>query len=171
MRILQNLVGVATYKPAVYREISESADLWKESVPLVALSAVLSGLADILQHGFSAQNVVRFIFPLLGWVLFCSMCAFFAKRFYKADIPLIKFLRVYSYTQLITSLGLIATTNLATRWLGFIIILLAIPSAVIGIREASQLSTGKATLIFVLSIVVVDILALITVGILSSFLH
>jgi hypothetical protein len=158
VKILHRLLGVITFKTPVYREIIEEANFWKETAVFMVVSALASSLSFTRLNGFTVQSVTRLIIPLINWVLFGYLCAFFMRIIYKASVSATGIMKIYSYAQIYGIFGLLLTMWAGKSPLGLLIgdafLVLSLIAEFIGVREASQTSPGRTLVIFCLSFLV-----------------
>jgi hypothetical protein len=163
MKILQRLFGVVMLKPDVYREIIENASLWKESAIFIVFAALVNGYSVTWTTSLSSQIIVRSTTPFISWFLFGYLCTFFLKTIYQVNISAKGVMKIYGYVQIFSLVRLLlinwkATdplTNLLVSMLGYALVILFYIANVIGVREASQVSTGKALVVFFLSFLII----------------
>ena len=162
--IFRRLLGVVLFRSTTYKEIAESANLWAESALLVISLAVANSLAYTLLNGPTSQSVLRLISPPINWALFGYLSTFLIRKLFNAEMPVTRILNVYAYALVPGALGLLLFTmarGVSGSWGAWIVLLLTwltIIAAIIGIREASQITTLRAILIFAISFIMTSLI-------------
>lgn len=167
---MDRIMGVLTLKAPTYRQIADDPNATTPAAIIVVVVALLQGIlgAVVLQSlgsqlpatpGFAAATspvgfaVRTIVSAILGWFIASWVFAFVSRTFFSGKTNTSEMLRVFGFTQVFAILGIIPC-------LGIIGLILSVVGAVIGIREASEFSTGNAILTGI-----VGLLALIVVGV------
>ena len=155
---MNRIMGVLTLKAPVYREIAEDQNATTTAAIIVAVIALVAGIVgavalpatlSFLPPEVQAQvpnaspikyalNVI--IGALLAWFVGSWIFAFVSKTFLGGKTNTGEMLRVFGYTNLFSILLIIPCCGL------FAATILSVIGAIIGIREAAEISTGKAIL-------------------------
>jgi hypothetical protein len=162
MKIVQRLFGIVTFKSVTYREIIENVNIWREPIFFIAFTALINSLSSVLDNGFTPQSIMQLTAPFISWILLGYLCSFFMKKIYKLDVPATNIMKIDGYVRLFPFLGMLllgwnrthpshSLVNFLLSLFGFALAFLFYFANVIGVREASQASTGRAVLIFSLS--------------------
>lgn len=155
MKILQRLAGTILFRPVVYRDILENANL-AESALVVTVLAFFSSLWHTWFHGLGIQSLTYLMAPPINLLLQSYLSSMLLKRLYQLDIPALKLLRIFGYATIFAALGYLVTLfNIATfplaTYLSIALTLLYIIALIIGIREAGQISIRNAIYVFFIS--------------------
>ncbi len=170
--IMERLLGAITLKPEIYREIAHDTKATTQAAIIVVAVALivgviayigkvdpsLSGTASSLmgpdKRNPLAKAIVFVIQELLIWFGAAWVIAAVAHGYFKGNTNTGEMLRVFGYSrifQILLVLGVFsAVIAQITSIAGFV---LSITAAVIGIKAATDFSTGKAALIGIFSIV------------------
>jgi hypothetical protein len=153
---MDRIIGVLTLKAPVYRAIAEDQNATTTAaiiVVVVALAAAIIGAAAfgitstslppefqqyVPQRSAIGYAISVVLSTLIGWVVGSWIFAFVSKTFFGGKTNTGEMLRVFGYTQIFAILYIIPCCG---ALLGLI---LSVIGAIIGIREASEFSTGKA---------------------------
>ncbi len=158
--LTDRLMGVATFKAPVYKEIAHDASAIQPAALIVIAVAIISGLVSGLlgQGGILLTLVTIALGVLLGWLINSWLTAFVAKTFFKGDTNTSEMLRVQGHAYIFQILGIIPVIgSLAAAVLGII-------ANVLAIREASGLDTTKSILTAIIVGVIVFVVTTIIVG-------
>lgn len=163
---MERIMGVLTLKSPVYRQIAEDQSATTTAGIIVAVVAVVSGVVGAVILGAlgtqlpqgvgGAVNPIGYaiqtiLLSLLGWFIGSFIMGFVANALGgKTDTG--EMLRVFGFAQIFNLLGIIPC-------LGFIGLILGIIATVIGIREAAEVTTGKAIVIGIVGLIVIVILS------------
>lgn len=175
--MLNRLIGVITFQPAAYREIAEDKTAIGQAAAIVVVMAVLSGVAgamliavgraslpretvgNLTPLGWGAVSLVNVI---VYWLVGSWVIAFVAKTFFGGKANTGAMLRVFGFTQIFQILAIVPYFG------SFLGLVLAVIAAIVGIRAAADISTGKAILTGVIAFVVLLIAGFITLGIFTA---
>src|SRR5262245_525391 len=148
---MDRIMGVLTLKAPVYRQIAEDQSATTTAAIIVAVVSLVSGVVGAVflsalggnlpgtgltvagPVGYAIQTV---LLGLLGW-FFGSWAIGFAANALGGKTNTCEMLRVYGFASIF---GLVAIIPC----IGFLAWILTIIATVIGIREAAEVSTGKA---------------------------
>ncbi len=175
---MDRIMGVLTLKSPVYRQIAEDQSATTTAAIIVAVVSIISGVvgAIVLQSigsqlpqgvGIASTNPIIYaiqaiVLGLIGWFIGAWVMGFVANALGgKTDTG--EMLRVFGYAQIFNLLGIIPC-------LGIIGWILGIIASVIGIREAAEVSTGKAIVIGIVGFIVIIILSTVIGLVLAAIL-
>lgn len=139
------MIGAATLDVATYEEVEHDTTATTQAGLVVVLAALAQGLA-------SASGVMSGIIgALLGWLAFAGLTYVIGTKFFKGTATWGELLRTlgFAYTVAILSiLGIIPILGILVKLIVAIWFLVA---AVVAIRQALDISTGKAVVTGLLS--------------------
>lgn len=166
---MDRIMGVLTLKAPVYRQIAEDQSATTTAAIIVAIVSVVSGVVGAVflsalgsqlpqGTGMSPTNPIGYAIQtiaigLIGWFVGSWAMAFTGNAL-GGKTNTGEMLRVYGYASIFSLLSVIPC-------LGFIAWILAIIATVIGIREAAEVSTGKAIVIGIVALIVLIVLSLV----------
>jgi hypothetical protein len=156
MSIMQRLLGILLYRPAVYRYVALNENLTRESLFIVIFVSFMNTLVIIWQIGISRQTILGFLNPILfSWLLASWLIAWAVNRILKKRIPFIRILRGRGYAH-IYALLFIALNFLSTATgIYTIVILIAdilnIGADTLSIRESCEISTFQALIFAIIN--------------------
>ena len=177
---MDRIMGVLTLKAPVYRQIAEDQSATTTAAIIVAVVSLISGVVGAVvlstignqlpqtPGGVSATNPILYaiqtiILGLIGWGVGSWVMGFVGNAL-GGKTNTGEMLRVFGFASIFNLLGIIPC-------LGIIGWILGIIATVIGIREAAEVSTGKAIVIgivgFIAILVVSAILGIILAAILG----
>ena len=181
----ERLIGVVTLRAPAYRELAHATGATMQAALVVIVVALvvgainyfastqLPGLPD--QAGTSskplARSVVMVIQELLLWGAGAFVIAAVAKNVFAGKTDTGEMLRVFGFTrvfQILLILGVIAAPIAQIASIAGLV--LSIIGSIIGIREATGFTTGKAAIVGIFAIVLVAIvIAFFTAFVLNPF--
>lgn len=158
---MDRIMGVLTLKAPVYRQIAEDKNATTTAGIIVVVMSVIGGiLAGVIEstmvpNGSFLGALIRVILAtLIGWGIGSFVLGIVANMLGgKTDTG--EMLRVFGYTQIFQVLNIIPFCG------AFAAFILSIIAAVIGIREAAEVSTGKAIVVGIVGFIVLVIVYLI----------
>lgn len=185
LSFFQRLIGVITLRAPVYREIAHATGATVQAAIVVIVVALvvggisyfantqLPGLPD--QAGTSgkplARSVVMVIQELLLWGAASFVIAAVAKNMFRGKTDTGEMLRVFGFSrvfQILLILGVFSSTLAAIVSIAGLV--LSIIGSIIGIREATGFTTGKAAIVGIFAIVLVAVvIAFFTAFVLNPF--
>lgn len=164
---MDRIMGVLTLKAPVYRQIAEDQSATTTAAIIVAIVSVVSGVVGAVflsalssslpqTGGMNPTNPIGFAIQtiavgLIGWVV-GSWAMAFAGNALGGKTNTGEMLRVYGFASIFSLLSIIPC-------LGFFAWILAIIATVIGIREAAEVSTGKAIGIGIVAFIVLIVVS------------
>jgi hypothetical protein len=172
---MDRIMGVLTLKSPVYRQIAEDQSATKTAAIIVAVVAVLTGVVGAVVVGTIGSQlpagvgvssnpigyaIQAILLSFLGWGI-GSWVMGFVGNMLGGKTNTGEMLRVFGYASIFNLLGIIPC-------LGFVGWILGIIATVIGIREAAEVSTGKALVIGVVGFIAVIIVSTIIGAILGA---
>jgi len=175
--MMDRIMGVLTLKAPIYKQIAEDQSATTPAAIIVVVMAVFAGVVgaivfsavssslppdQVAQAGSPLGMAVRTIVnAIIGWLVGSWVIAFVSKTFFGGKTNTGEMLRVFGFTQIFQVFGIIPC-------LGTILALvLSLIGAVIGIREASEFSTGKAVATGLIAFIVLLIVGMIIGGVLG----
>ncbi len=181
----ERLIGVITLRAPAYRELAHATGATMQAALVVIVVALvvgaisyyantqLPGLPD--QAGASskplARSVVMVIQELLLWLAGAFVIAAVAKNMFSGKTDTGEMLRVFGFTrvfQVLLILGVIAAPVAQIASIAGLV--LSIIGSIIGIREATGFTTGKAAIVGIFAIVLVAVaIAFFTAFVLNPF--
>ncbi len=175
---MDRIMGVLTLKAPVYRQIAEDQSATTTAAIIVAIVAVISGvvgaavlgaLGSQLPQGVTTTPggpigyaIQTIILSLIGWFVGAWVMAFTGNAL-GGKTNTGEMLRVFGYASIFNVLSIIPC-------LGVIAWILWVIATVLGIREAAEVSTGKAIGIGVAGFIVLFILSFIIALVLGLIL-
>lgn len=180
----ERLLGVLTLKPPVYREIAHAPNATMQAAIIVVIVVILSGIVAYLGANMTppglpdtrpsnplGRAIVVMLGALLLWLGASFVIAQVAKNLFQGKTDTNEMLRVFGFTHIfhfLLALGVLAGTVAALISIAGLV--LSIVGSIIGVREATGFTTGKAAIAAIFSIVLVWIaIAFFTAFVLNPF--
>lgn len=143
---VQRMIGAATLDVSVYEEVEADSSATGPAAAVVALAAVASAVGS-----WGDDNALgSLIGALIGWAVWAAVTYFIGTTIFKGTATWGELLRTLGFAQapgLLAVVGLIPILGGLARLLIFAWILVA---GVIAIRQALDISTGKAVAVAIL---------------------
>ncbi len=173
--MLSRILGVLTLRARTYREIAEDRTATGQAALLVIIVALIGGIGGAVVLTYLSNSllltpaqtgsplrfaIMTILYTTLGWLFVSWVFAYVSRIILKSKTTTLQMARVFGYTQVFAILEIIPYVG---NVLAFILSLIG---SIIGIREASKFSTGKAIITAVVGFVVY----LIILGIITAFL-
>jgi hypothetical protein len=174
---MDRIMGVLTLKAPVYKQIAEDESATTTAAIIVVVMAIFAGVVGALVLGLLGSSLppdqvaqagtplgvaIRTIInAIIGWLVGSWVIAFVSKTFFGGKTNTGEMLRVFGYTQIFQVFAIIPCLGT------LVALVLSLIGAVIGIREASEFSTGKAVLTGIVAFVVLLIVSAIIGAVLA----
>lgn len=169
--LLERLIGVVTLKRAIYREIAEDPAATIQAAIIVVIVALITGLIGYLGQVNTSlpglpetepslsRGITLAIGELIIWAAGGFLIAQVARYLFRAGTDTSEMLRVFGFSRIFQILFVLGVFSSPIAQIVSIAgLALSIAGSVIGIREAGEISTGKAVITGVFAIVLVWIL-------------
>lgn len=177
----QRLAGVVTLRAPIYRELAHDTGATVQAAIVVVVVALVVGainyVASTQYPGLPSsakplsRSVVMVIQELLVWGAGAFVIAAVAKNMFRAKTDTGEMLRVFGFTrvfQILLILGVFNSTLAAIVSIAGLV--LSIAGSILGIREATGFTTGKAAVVGIFAIVLVAVvIAFFTAFVLNPF--
>lgn len=175
--MLDRLIGIATLKPAKYREVADDTTATGQAAMIVIVMAIIAGILGALTIGIAnsmlgsstpgtgvpavpvgsplgafVSGVIR---ALIGWLVGGWVFAFVATTFFGGKTNTGEMLRVFGFAQIFQLLNIIPCIG----WLAALV--LSVIGGIIGIREAAEFDNTKAILTGVIGFIVMVVISII----------
>ena len=162
--LTDRLMGVATFKAPIYKDIAHDPGAMQPAAIIVAITAVISGVVGGLigGRGLVGSVILAILSALVGWVIGSWLTAFVAKTFFKGETNASEMMRVLGHTYIFNILGIIPVIG------SLIGAILTVIANVLAIREASGLDTTKSILTAIIVGVIVFLVIAVLAGIFAA---
>jgi hypothetical protein len=174
---MDRIMGVLTLKAPIYKQIAEDENATTTAAIIVVVMAIFAGVVGALLLGLVGSSLppdqvaqagtplgvaIRTIInAIIGWLVGSWVIAFVSKTFFGGKTNTGEMLRVFGYTQIFQVFAIIPCLGT------LVALVLSLIGAVIGIREASEFSTGKAVLTGIVAFVILLIVSAIIGAVLA----
>lgn len=169
--IVGRLIGVITLKRAIYREIAEDPAATLQAGIIVVIVALIVGAVGYFSQNSTSlpgmpatgpslsRGIVLAVGELIIWLAGGFVIAQVARYMFRASTNTNEMLRVFGYTRLFQILFILGVfSGVLAAVVSIAGLVLSIIGSVIGIREAGEITTGKAVVTGVFAIVLVSVL-------------
>jgi len=168
-RIVNRAINVCKLDLPTYRQIARDPSATQEAAIVVGAVALASGIGAITDS--LGRVIVSIIGALVWWLVFSGVTYFFGKNIFgtpSTQINAQSLMRTIGYARAPGVLAIIGFIPLIGWAIAFVAWVWAIVTSVVAIRETLVISTGKAAILGLLSVIasglIVGILGLIFAG-------
>lgn len=164
--LIDRMMGVARLDVGTYEEIEHDTNAMAQAATVVVIAAIASGIGSLREDGITGL-IVGAIASIVGWLVFSLFVYFVGTRILAAqstEADTGQVLRVlgFAYTpQILAVGGVIPGIGWLIAFIGSIWFLV---TSVIGVRQAMEMSTGRA----IVTIIVAGIAEGIVIGIIAG---
>lgn len=166
-QLIPRMIGAARLNAATYEEVEHDTKATTQALIVVVLAAIAAGIGRLGDDDPGRGLIGGLLGGILGWAVFAALVAFVGTRLLAAATTSSNWGEVarvlgFAYTpQLLAVVGFIPIFGPLVAFVGAIWSLIA---SVIGVRQALEMSTGRAIAVCVIAFVV----NLIVVGIILA---
>ncbi len=171
------LIGVATLKAPIYREIADDTTATSQAAIVVVVMALIGGVIGAailgavgasLPQGAATGSPVAFairtiINTIISWLIGAWVFAFVSRTFFGGKTNTLEMARVFGFSQIFALLNIVPCIGT------IVALILSVVAAIIGIREASEFDTNKAVMTGVVGFIVLIVVSAIIGAILGVF--
>lgn len=150
--ITDRMMGAATLDVATYEEVEADTTATGQAATVVALAAVASAIGAIGEGG--AGIIGMLIGTLLGWALWSWITYFIGTRFFGGTATWGELARTIGFAQTPRLLLVLAIIPVVGGLVNFVVAIWLLVAGVVAIRQALDVTTGKAVLTAVIGWVV-----------------
>ena len=175
MVFFKRLFGIILFRPSAYRDAAVSSSLFRESFSILLFVALTNSLVFSIVKGINWESAYRFIAPiLLGWFSLSWLYVWVLGKFYKIKIPVESLLRVRGFTSIFSLLNLLTIKlgpSTGAIMLTDVFVIVSIAADILSIREAGEISTGKAAATVILPLILLGFLLLLLLFMFTLIRH
>ena len=145
--LVRRMIRAATLDVALYEEVEHDKRLTGQAALVVVIVTVLSAIGATILHFNPMILVVSLAASLLGWVVFAYLTYFIGTKVFGGDADVGEMLRVLGFASTPMCLGIIPLvgTPIGGIWM--------VVTTVVAIRQGLDVSTGKAIVTALISMV------------------
>jgi len=159
--ITDRMMGAATLDVATYEEVEADVTATGQAATVVALAAVAAAIGAIGEGGRGIIGML--IATLLGWAVWSWITYFIGTRFFGGTATWGELARTIGFAQTPRILLVLAILPVLGGLVNLVVAVWVLITGVVAIRQALDVTTGKAALVAVIGWVVA-ILPMILIG-------
>jgi hypothetical protein len=144
--VIAGIISGALFPVQMQLQMQQSPELQQALFELGIDPATFLGVGALVAA--AAGAVLNPLISLLGWLIFSSLNAFVANRFFGGNTDTSQIMRVFGYAYVFAPIG-------ALPCIGLVVLVLSLVANTIGVREAADLDTGNAILTVIVSLVII----------------
>jgi hypothetical protein len=152
----ERMVGAATLNVYTYEEVEADTTATGQAAAVVAIMAVASAIGNVGRGGEGA--LAALITALVGWLIWAGITYFIGTRFFGGTATWGELLRTLGFAQSPGVLYVLGIIPLLGGLIQFAVGIWILVAGIIAIRQALDVSTGKAILTAIVGWLVVVIL-------------
>ena len=146
--ITDRMMGAAMLDVATYEEVEADVTATGQAATVVALAAVASAIGAIGSNG--AGIITMLIGTLLGWAIWSWITYFIGTRLFGGTATWGELARTIGFAQTPRILLVLAIVPVLGGLVGFAVAIWLLIAGIVAIRQALDVSTGKAVLVAVI---------------------
>lgn len=145
--LVQRMIRAATLDVALYEEVEHDRRLTQQAALVVVIVTVLSTIGAVVLHFDPLYMATSLLANLLGWLAFAFLSYFIGTKVFGGQADMGEMLRVLGFASTPMCLGIVP-------WVGvYVGGAWTIATVVVAIRQGLDISTGKAVVTAILSMV------------------
>lgn len=146
--ITDRMMGAASLDVATYEEVEADVTATGQAATVVALAAVASAIGAIGSHG--AGIITMLIGTLLGWAIWSWITYFIGTRFFGGTATWGELARTIGFAQTPRILLILGIVPVLGGLVKFVVAIWLLIAGIVAIRQALDVTTGKAVLVAVI---------------------
>lgn len=158
--LVGRMVGAATLDVATYEEVEHDTTATTQAGAVVVLAAIAQGVAS--PYTGVIYGVVS---SLIGWIVMAGLTFFIGTRLFKGTATWGELLRTLGFATAPGLLHILGIIPILGGLVGFIVMLWVLVAIVIGIRQALDVTTGKAVVTGLLGVIAWGMISMLLPGI------
>lgn len=161
--IVNRMIGAAMLNVNTYEEVEADTTATGQAAVVVGLVALCNGIGHIVQGGVTGL-VMGIISAFIGWLLWAFITYFVGTKLFGGTATWGELLRTVGFAQSPGVLNILAIIPVLGWLVVFVVAIWQLFTGVVAIRQALDISTGKAVVVALISVVAVMILTGILFG-------
>jgi hypothetical protein len=164
--MVERIMGVFRLDSQTFEEVENDQNGTVQALIVVVIAAICSGIGQLGSDEPGAGLVGGIIGGIVGWAVFAAFVTFVGTRLFataETNADWSQLARVLGFAQAPNFLAVIGFIPVLGPLVAFVGAIWALIAAVIGIRQALEMSTGRAVVVaivaFILEIIVIAIIA------------
>ena len=146
--ITDRMIGAATLDVPTYEEVEADTTATGQAATVVALAAVASAIGAIGQGG--AGIIGMLVGTLLGWALWSWITYFIGTKFFGGTATWGELARTIGFAQTPRLLLILGIVPIIGGIIEFVVAIWLLVAGIVAIRQALDVTTGKAVLVAII---------------------
>ncbi len=144
--VWDRMVGAALLDPAAYEAVERDTDSTVTALLIVVAAAVATGIGAFTATGISGlyRSIIA---DLVSWVLYATFAYFIGTRFFKTDetrATVGELLRTLGFAQVPSFFLILSGILFVGGFISIIVFFWILATTVVALRQALELTTGRA---------------------------
>jgi hypothetical protein len=161
------MIGAAKLDVPTYEEVEHDENATTQALIVVAVVAIAAGIGAVRDDGVGGL-IGGIIFAVVGWLVFSGVAYLVGTRLVpggQTEATFGQLLRTLGFAQTPSILAVFGLIPVLGAIIAFVASIWTIVTQVVAIRQALDISTGRAIAVAVISIIVLFVVAVILVSI------
>lgn len=154
--LVDRMVGAARLDAAIYEDVERDQDATQQALIVVALAAIAGAIGSIGDGG-AGGIILGLISAILGWIIFSALAYFVGTRLVPAretSATLGELLRTLGFAQTPNILAVVGFIPVLGPLAALVAAVWTLVASIVAIRQALEMSTGRAIAVALLSVLV-----------------
>jgi hypothetical protein len=163
------MIGAAKLDAQTYEAVEHDSSAMTQAATVVVLAAI-AGAIGSLRDASAGGIVLGLLSAVISWVIFSAMAYFVGTRLVpssETSANLGELLRTLGFAQTPNLLAVVGFIPVAGPLIAFIGAVWTLVANVVAIRQALEMSTGRAIVVAILSVIVLFLIVLVLAAILG----
>lgn len=156
---VERMIGAATLDVATYEEVEHDTTATTQAGLVVVLAALAQGVAS------PSGVIYGIVAALLGWLAFAGLTYMIGTKLFKGTATWGELLRTLGFAYTVAILSILGVIPILGILVGLVVAIWFLVAAVVAIRQALDISTGKAVVTGLLSWVGLIVIWMVVPGI------
>jgi hypothetical protein len=152
-QIVNRMIGAAKLDVATYEEVERDQSATTQAFIVVVLAAIAGGIGSLGDNGF-AGFIGGILIAIVGWAAFSYIVFFVGTRFLattQTEADAGQLLRTIGFASSILIVSVVGFIPILGPIVSFVAFIWFIVAAVVAVRQALEMSTGRAILTSVIA--------------------
>lgn len=137
---VERMIGAATLDVATYEEVEHDLTATTQAGLVVVIAAVAQAIVS------PAGVISGLVGALLGWLAFAGLTYFIGTKLFDGTATWGELLRTLGFAYVVAIFSILAVIPILGVLVGLVVFVWGVAAAVVAIRQALDVSTGKAAI-------------------------
>jgi hypothetical protein len=167
--LVERMIGAAKLDAQTYEAVEHDTNAMTQAAVVVVLAAI-AGAIGSLRDASAGGIVLGLLSAVISWVIFSAMAYFVGTRLVpssETSANLGELLRTLGFAQTPSLLSVVGFIPVAGPLIAFVGAVWTLVANIVAIRQALEMSTGRAIVVAILSVIVLFLIVLVLAAILG----